>query len=139
MITPFEDLKKEAQEIQEFLDQKIDESLIYDNPGLVMERGFELSAYVSRTGKMKADAKYHLDGKLMIDLTAKVHHLIDHIGPAISAKVQNTIIDSVCKEEQFLLLWCDRLNRSATHQLEWCRSVLASLREESRAATYSNR
>ncbi|GAB6121121.1 hypothetical protein [Dysgonomonas termitidis] len=55
-----------------------------------------------------------------------------------TSKAVNKIIDSLCKEEQYLVNWCERLNRSATHQLEWCRTLISKAKEEMRLAPMYN-
>ena len=43
------------------------------------------------------------------------------------------------KEEQYLVDWCERINRTATHQLEWCRTLIAKARAEmALAPSYNN-
>ena len=70
-------------------------------------RGNDLAVYIARTGKLLADAKV------------------------------NAIIDSLCKDEQYLVDWCERLNRTATHQLEWCRTVISKAKAEMALAPQS--
>lgn len=47
-----------------------------------------------------------------------------------SATAVNMIIKSLCKEEQYMVDWCERINRSATHQLDWVRSVISKAKAE---------
>lgn len=134
-VTPFEDLVKEAGKIQRFLDESLDDGLVRDNPELVEEHGFKLASYVSRTGKMKADAEHWLSAREGLDIVIKVKHLLTQI-PTASANVQNAVIKTVCRDERHLVTWCERLNRTATHQLDWCRSVLSYEKEERRMSNF---
>lgn len=118
-------LRKEAQEIQDFL-----EITMSDDPQEVIERGNDLQVYMARTGKMLADAKYMLNKQKHQDTMNIVREFI--IDQKLSAKVQNAMIDGICKEWQYLVDWIERLNAACTHQLDWCRSVNSKNKEELR-------
>lgn len=118
-------LQSEAQEIQEFL-----EITMSDNPQEVIERGNELQVYMARTGKMLADAKYILNEQKKQETMDVVREFI--IDQKLSAKVQNALIDGLCKDAQYLVDWIERLNAACTHQLDWCRSVNSKNKEEMR-------
>lgn len=118
-------LQKESQEIQDFL-----EITMSDNPQEVVERGNDLQVYMARTGKMLADAKLILNGQKRQETMNVVQEFI--IDQKLSAKVQNALIDGLCKDAQYLVDWIDRLNAACTHQLDWCRSVNSKNKEEMR-------
>lgn len=99
-------------------------------------RGNDLAVYIARTGKLLADAKYHLDGKMKDEVFETLRKTAKEAGA--TSKAVNKIIDSLCKEEQYLVNWCERLNRSATHQLEWCRTLISKAKEEMRLAPMYN-
>jgi hypothetical protein len=122
-ITSLEALKKEAQEIQSFLDITIG-----DDPVELVERGCDLAVYISRTGRMLADAKYHLDKKKK----SAIMEQLKNIGLKLDlpASTLNSLIDASCEDENRLYKWIDRMNRTATHQLEWCRTLISKLKEE---------
>lgn len=120
-----EGIRNEAQQIQEFL-----EITISDNPQEVIERGNDLQVYMARTGKLLADAKYMLNEQKRHETMDIIRDFI--IDQKLSAKVQNALIDGLCKEEQYLVDWIDRLNAACTHQLDWCRSVNSKNKEEMR-------
>ena len=120
-----EGIRNEAQQIQEFL-----EITMSDNPQEVIERGNDLQVYMARTGKLLADAKYMLNDQKRHETMDIIRDFI--IDQKLSAKVQNALIDGLCKEEQYLVDWIDRLNAACTHQLDWCRSVNSKNKEEMR-------
>lgn len=120
-----EGIRNEAQQIQEFL-----EMTMSDNPQEVIERGNDLQVYMARTGKLLADAKYILNDQKRHETMDIIRDFI--IDQKLSAKVQNALIDGLCKEEQYLVDWIDRLNAACTHQLDWCRSVNSKNKEEMR-------
>lgn len=127
IIATIDQLIEEALEIQGFLEISQSEQLEE-----ALQRGNDLSVYIARTGKMKADAKYRLNEAMQSDLIQQLTRLSNTI-PGMSAKAVNAIVDSACKREQYVFDMVERLNRTATHQLEWCRSVLATAREDRRA------
>ena len=122
IITPFARLIDECREIDAYMG--ITPS---DNIEEIVERGNDLIVYISRTGKMLADAKYHLN----VIRKAEIMDILKIIIPEkLSAKVQNALIDSVAREQQYLVDWCERLNRAAVHQLDWCRTVISKSKTE---------
>ena len=124
-MTDYKRLQAEAQQIQDFL-----EITMSDHPQEVIERGNDLQVYMARTGKMLADAKYMLNEQKHEETMNVVREFI--IDQKLSAKVQNALIDGLCKESQYLVDWIDRLNAACTHQLDWCRSVNSKNKEEMR-------
>jgi hypothetical protein len=122
LIATIEDLIREATEIQAFL-----EITVSENPEEIVLRGNDLSVYVARTGKMLADAKYHRDSLL----NSEALRLLKEQAAA-PASLMNKMIDAACKETNYILCRADRLNRCATHQLDWCRTLISKAKEEMR-------
>ena len=122
LITPFTDLIGECRTIDEFMGVTPS-----DNIEEIVERGNALIVYINRTGKMLADAKYHLN----IARKNEIMEVLQQIIPEkLSAKVQNALVDSIAREQQFLVDWCERLNRTAVHQLDWCRTLISKAKQE---------
>ncbi|NDV81301.1 hypothetical protein [Bacteroides sp. 51] len=124
-ITPQSQILEELTEIDSFLNitasEQIEETVL---------RGNDLVVYISRTGKLLADAKYWLNQakksevlEIIVDMTKETK---------ATAKTVNALVDSVCREEQYLVDWCERCNRTATHQLDWCRTLISKAKEEMR-------
>jgi hypothetical protein len=128
-IMTIQQINKYAVEIQEFLDN-FDTSI--DIPDMIFERGNQLASYVSTTGKMKADSKYHLLEATRSGIFAHIEHLSKETG--MSATAQKELINSLTASGQRLNQWCDRLNATATHQLEWCRSMLSYIKADMNAS-----
>jgi len=124
VITTLSDLNEEAKVIQSDLDVTMSE-----DANEAQERGNMLAAHISRTGKMLADAKYHLNDKKKSDIMDSLR-MIAKDTPNASTTSVNELIKSLCKEEQYLVDWIERLNRTATHQLEWCRTVISKAKAE---------
>jgi hypothetical protein len=126
-ITPVSELHSELALHQSFLDITVSEQ-----PEEVVERGNELSVIISRSGKMKADAEYHRDAMMQSEIMSL---LKDTAKSQLPASTINKLLDAACKDYNYLATACDRLNRTATHQLEWCRSLVSKAKAEL-AASY---
>jgi hypothetical protein len=118
-----ENLEMEAQEYQEFIETRFSEEI-----GPVVDRGNELSVIISRTGKMLADAKKHKDAAMKSAVMMQLKKI--GLGLDIPATTLNELIKSSCENENYLVNWIDRIHRSATHQLEWCRTLVSKAKEE---------
>ena len=77
----------------------------------------------------------HLNGKKKSEVFDTLRETASRAGA--TSKAVNAIIDSLCKDEQYLVDWCERLNRTATHQLEWCRTVISKAKAEMALAPQS--
>ena len=121
----YEQLMKEAQDMQSFL-----EVTMSDDPQEVVERGTDLTVYLARSAKMLADAKLILNKQKKDETMDIVRDFI--IDQKLSAKVQNALIDGLCRDSQYLVDWLERMNAAITHQLDWCRSVVSKNKEEMR-------
>lgn len=121
-ITPIDKISNELAAIDSYLNitmsEEVQEAVL---------RGNDLAVYIARTGKLLADAKYHLNDTLRETASRA----------GATSKAVNAIIDSLCKDEQYLVDWCERLNRTATHQLEWCRTVISKAKAEMALAPQS--
>ena len=130
-ISTIEELEEEAHFIDRFLNEVPD-----DDMNEAVERGNELASYIARTGKMLADAKYWKDQKTKGDAMATLIDMLEQF--RLSATAQNEILKASCSRENYLVNWIDRLNRAATHQLEWARTVVSKAKEEMRLSNGIN-
>ncbi|MEG2341430.1 MAG: hypothetical protein RSB69_11865 [Odoribacter sp.] len=121
-ITSIEDLEREVDDVEGYLQE-----LPPDDPDLVIERGNELSVFIARTGKMYADAKYHQDEALAKSI---VYELGKQAG--CPASILKQLVEATCKRQNLLVNSIERLNRAATHQLDWLRTVISKAKEEMR-------
>lgn len=116
---------EEAQQIQGYLDTTCSE-----NPEEVLERIRVISPYISRTAFMLAEAKKALRAKKSDEIQAQICEIVNL--QFLSAKVQNALLDSIAKEESYMVDWLERLNAAATHQVDALRSILSYERESLR-------
>ncbi|MFT3995736.1 MAG: hypothetical protein QM660_15605 [Dysgonomonas sp.] len=118
-------ITEEAQQIQAYLDTTCSE-----NPEEVLERIRVIMPYISRTAFMLAESKKALRRKKASEISNTIINIAKE--QCLSAKVQNTLIDSIAEEEAYLVDWLDRLNAAATHQVDALRSILSYERESLR-------
>lgn len=116
---------EEAQQIQSYLDTTCSE-----NPEEVLERIRVIMPYISRTAFMLAESKKALRAKKSDEIQAQICEIVNL--QFLSAKVQNALLDSIAKEEAYMVDWLERLNAAATHQVDALRSILSYERESLR-------
>jgi hypothetical protein len=124
-VTPLDQLISEAEAIQEFLDEPSP-----DDINLIYSRGSELQSYMSRTGKMKSDAKFHYETKKRSTIMEEIIGLGEAL--KLPPSTINKLVDSSCATESSVLEWCSRLNATATHQLDYLRSLISMEKEQLR-------
>lgn len=119
-------IQKEAEHIQDFLEP----DYVPDDIDNIEDRGNHLIVYMARSGKLLADAKWHKD-KALRDSTIRL------MNEKLSPSTMNKLIDADCEEENYLVNWMERINRSCTHSLDWCRTQISKAKEEMRLTNYS--
>lgn len=120
-----EQIADNCKEIQSF----IEAHYTADNPTAVVDRANALESYMALSGKMLADAKYHYNDMLS---SVFIQAVKDGNRERMSASTLNKYVDSLCKDYQYLVDWCDRVNRTCTHQLDFSRTMISKLKEEMR-------
>lgn len=124
-ITPKEQILEEAKNIDIYLRSTMSEQVEE-----VIFRGNDLVVYMARTGKLLADAKYHLNEAKSGDIMNILRDTAKQAG-ATSTMI-NELVKSAAREEQYMVDWIDRLNRSCTHEIDWCRTLISKAKEERR-------
>lgn len=120
LITPLHQIKEELNQMQSVLEETMSE-----DAQEAVYRGNEVAVQMARSGKLLADAKYHRDEKLNSSIIREMKNLI-----SLPATTTNKYVDALCKEENYLVNWADRINRSATHKLDWCRTIISKAKAE---------
>lgn len=123
LITSMSQITSELQDIQNFI-----EITMSEDPNEAVTRGNDLSVYMARTGKLLADAKYHRDKKLRSEIVSQIKEMVK-LPPSVATKFTDTLVE----RESYLMNWADRSNRSCTHQLEWCRTIISKAKAEMNA------
>jgi hypothetical protein len=124
-ITPKEQILRELEVIQ-----ACEEETISEEVAKVIEYGQTLAPYISRSGKLLADAKYHLNTRMKEDTFDALRKTAKQGGA--TAKAINAIVDSLCAEERYLVDFAERVNRCGVHRLDWCRTLISKAKEDMR-------
>lgn len=123
MISTLEEITKELRVIQSVIEVEMSEDVQE-----AIERGNYCSAQMARTGKLLADAKIHRDKKLSSEVVTNLKKIV-----ALPASTGNKFVESLCYDENYIVNWCERVNRSCTHQLDWCRTLISKAKAEMQA------
>ena len=115
-------LKEKAEKMQKDLEESPG-----SEPNDLIDRAEKLSILVAQSGKMLADAEWYRDqiieGTIMDALKKAMEE-------KLSPSVLNQYIKSVARDYNFLVKWIDRINATATHQIEAVRSILSYRKAE---------
>ena len=122
MNTDIQTLNAEAKEISGYL-----QTTLQGSPEEIQQRIADTMVYVARTGEMLAEAKRMLRRRKSEEIQNTIIAIARE--NCLSAKVQNALLDSIAEEEAFLVDTLDRLNATATHQLDALRTLLSYERE----------
>jgi hypothetical protein len=124
-ITPIDKLKEEADHIQAFLEitpsGEVEE---------LKQRATDLAVYNCRSGKMLADAKYHLADHLKSEVMDIIRFQAKDA--YATAKAVNLLCDAVCRDEKYLVDWIERINRATVHQIDLIRTLISYEKEQIR-------
>ena len=126
-ITPKEQILRELEVIQ-----ACEEETISEEVSKVIEYGQTLAPYISRSGKLLADAKHHLNTRMKEDTFDALAKAAKQGGA--TAKAINAIVDSLCADERYLVDFAERVNRCGVHRLDWCRTLISKAKEDMRLA-----
>ena len=107
---------------------QIDEYLV-DEPNKIIEQLITAESVMINSGKMLADAKYLLNDAMHSETIKTLKELVKD-QPKITSTAINQLIKSLCKNEQYLVDWCERLNRSSTHRADLARSIISKQKAE---------
>jgi hypothetical protein len=83
--------------------------------------------YVACSGEMLAQAKKLLRTKKTSEIQKTILAIAKE--SCLSASVQNALLDSICEEENYLVDFIERINRTCVHQLDGVRSLLSYEKE----------
>jgi len=125
-------MEEELNQYQSFLEEPISEQV-----ELVIERGNALSVVIARTGKMLADSKTVLNEKMQSEVMDALRKIAKET-PFATSRTVNALIESLCREERRQVEWIERINRTATHQLDWCRTLVSKAKADQYYSTGIN-
>ena len=119
-----EEMKKESLIMQGFLE--VEQS---ENPIEALERGNRLVVYLARTSFMLAEAKHLYSCKINSDLMKQLNRQLEEV-PNLTSKAINLIVESIAKDEKYLVNLLDRMNATITHSLDWQRTLISKSKNE---------
>ena len=133
LITSKEQIFAELTNIDSFLNITMSE-----NAEEAVQRGNDLAVYIARTGKLLADSKYWLNEAMKSEIMQTLE--VTAKNAKATATAINALIGSLCREDRYLVDWCERCNRTATHQLSLCVTVISKAKEEMKiSGMYNNK
>lgn len=116
-ILPPKEIYERAVRMQAFLEKKP----VDHDEGLI-DRLELIEILVAQSGKLLADSKYWLDQRKNDSITQT---LKDALSDKWSVSIINKKIDALCKDENYLVTLVDRINASATHQIDALRTIIS--------------
>jgi hypothetical protein len=92
-----------------------------------------LAILVAQSGQCLAEAKYHQDQVI----NGEIGQAIDRMyTDKLSATTINQFVKTSAKEYNYLVNWLDRINATATHQLDALRTIISYRKTEFNALNY---
>ena len=103
------------------------ESPVGQEPAELLERIEFLMIMVAKSGQLLAEAKFQQDGLINAGLLQAME---DGLDKKLSPSLITKFVSSNAKEINYLVNWADRINASATHQLDAVRSIVSYKKAE---------
>lgn len=105
------------------------DTMLTDEPEAVVKELIIAENIMVNSGKLLSDAKYWLN-KAMHSDTINTMKMLTKEQPKITSTAINQIVKSLCKDQQYMVDFAERLNRSATHRADYCRSIMSKHKAE---------
>lgn len=117
-----EELLSKAIKFQAYLEKKVG-----SEPNELIERVELLSILIAQSGQCLANAKYLQDQVINGTIMEALKSAYDD---RLSASTINQFVKSSAKEFNYLVNWLDRINSTATHQLDSTRTIISYRKSE---------
>lgn len=118
------EIETEATRMQSDLEVTVSEDI-----NEVTAYGNIIVVHMARSGKLLADAKFHKDKQVK-------ESVLNRLELGLSPSVLSKLIDADCEEENYLVNWMERINRTCTHRLDWARTQISKAKEEMRMGNF---
>ena len=105
------------------------DTMLADEPDAVVKELIIAENIMVNSGKLLADAKYWLNEAMHSD-TINTMKMLTKEQPKLTSTAINQIVKSLCKDQQYMVDFAERLNRSATHRADYCRSIMSKHKAE---------
>src|SRR6185295_5922562 len=122
MRMSIESLKEKADRMQKYLEETTP-----SEPNDLIDRTEKLNILIAQSGKMLADAEWYRDE---IVNSAIMKSIKDSMEEKLSATVLNQYIKTTARDYNFLVKWIDRINATATHQIDSIRTIISFRKAE---------
>lgn len=116
------DIITELEQYQAFLEQSLN-----DNPDEMAKMLAELNMILARTGLLLAEAKKMRDEK-MKDVFFVEFGKLKQLSPTLAKQY----VEASCKDENYIVNWCERVNRSCVHVGDNLRTIISLAKENLR-------
>jgi len=117
-----DELLLKADKFQKYLEEKTG-----SEPNDLITRAENLSILIAQSGQCLADAKYLQDTVINGAIMEAIQKFYSD---KLSPSTVNKFVTTAAKEANYLVNWLDRINATATHQLEGIRSILSYRKAE---------
>lgn len=117
-----EELQERAKKMQSYLELKSG-----SEPNDLIDRAENLAILIAKSGQCLADAKYLQD---TIVNGAIMEALQKAYEERLSPSTINKFVLTAAKEFNYLVNWLDRINATATHQLDAVRTLISYRKAE---------
>lgn len=117
-----DELMVKAIKMQEFIETEIP-----TEPNDLIDRLNLLSVLIAQSSQMLADAKFYQD-KLING--AIMESLKQEYNGKLSPSTINQYVKTEAKDANYLVNWIDRINATATHQIDAVRSIISYRKSE---------
>ena len=116
------ELQEKANKMQQFL-----ESEVGPDPNAILERIDHLHILIAQSGQCLAEAKYIQDQLINQGLSSAIEmELNKKLSPSLITK----FVSTQAKDINFIVNHLDRINASATHQLDGLRTIISYKKAE---------
>ena len=117
-----EQLREKSAGMQKYLEKKCG-----SEPNDIVERLEHLNIMVAQSGQCLADAKYYQDQIINSTITKA---LTEAYHDKLSATTINQFVKTSAKDYNYLVTLFDRINATATHQIDSLRTILSYRKAE---------
>lgn len=117
-----DELLLKSEKFQKYLEEKPG-----TEPNDLIERASLLSILIAQSGQCLADAKYIQDD---IVNGAIMEAIQKFYSEKLSPSTVNKFVTTAAKESNYLVNWLDRINATATHQLDSIRTLISYRKAE---------
>lgn len=116
------DIKNELEQYQAFLEQPLS-----GEPDEMVKKLGELNMILARTGLLLAEAKSLRDAK-MKDIFFIEFAKLKQLSPTLAKQY----VEASCKDENYVVNWSERVNRSCVHVGDNLRTIISLAKENLR-------